>query len=464
MYTELLTLCGFEPDEIERERPRIDKAFKILELGEEDFHRGEARLRENLDIDLVGVRKFVGIWMRELVNLVLAKEEHEKVVYSEFPMELRPLMSMMLATDEKQVYFAVPGQILNMTMGQIFDRLTPYLEAGEENGLPPGSAHCALYQIRLGAMVKGVIPFPDLSVMASYHCDQPAEAEQLLHEVYGIPVAYLDSCADPNWGDWPEFNDHRVRYCASQARKMFKLFEDMFGVEMTEEHTRTTNRANAIFRLTFQTLVEMIGHADPQPISQASLAHAFFLNSMPTRDIEGKQQALQILTEEVQQRVEQGEGIVEKGAPGVYCAATISVDPSITRMIENTGLAIRVQMPYWLSPWVLTKHSYREWADMIGVGPCLDVPHSAEAHVAINMENCRAFNVDGAINFYPYSCRAWVSTVMITKRTIEKELGIPVLVLEGDSYDTRNYSAGQLRTRVETFAELLRATKALKAA
>jgi benzoyl-CoA reductase/2-hydroxyglutaryl-CoA dehydratase subunit BcrC/BadD/HgdB len=51
---------------------------------------------------------------------------------------------------------------------------------------------------------------------------------------------------------------------------------------------------------------------------------------------------------------------------------------------------------------------------------------------------------------------------MITKRTIEKELGIPVLVLEGDCYDTRNYSAGQLRTRVETFAELLRAAKAAK--
>jgi benzoyl-CoA reductase/2-hydroxyglutaryl-CoA dehydratase subunit BcrC/BadD/HgdB len=64
------------------------------------------------------------------------------------------------------------------------------------------------------------------------------------------------------------------------------------------------------------------------------------------------------------------------------------------------------------------------------------------------------------INFYPYSCREWVPTVMITKKVIEDEMGIPVLVLEGDSYDTRNYNAGQLRTRVETFAELLRARKA----
>ena len=295
MYTELLKLCSFEPDEIERERPRIDRAFSKLGLGQEDFERGEQRLRRYLDMDLLGVRRFLGIWMRELVNLVLAREEHDKVVYSDFPMELRPLMSMMLSAGEKDIYFATPGQILNMTMGQIFDRLTPYLVAGEESGLPPGSAHCGLYQTRLGAMVKGVIPFPDLSVIASYHCDQPAEAEQLLHEVYGVPVVYLDSCSDANWGDWPKFNDHRVRYCGSQARKMFQTFEDMFGCTMTEEATRTTNRSNAIYRLTFQEMIELIGHADPQPISQSSLAHAFFLNSMPTRDFAGKQEALEIL-------------------------------------------------------------------------------------------------------------------------------------------------------------------------
>ncbi len=315
MYTELLKLCGLEQNEIEKERPRIDKAFKILGINKEDIRRGENRLKQYMDIELLGVRRFLGIWMRELVNLVLAREEHRKIVYSDFPMELRPLMSMMLSTDARDVYFATPGQIINMTMGQIFDKLTPFLVAGEENGMPPGGAHCALYQTRLGAMVKGIIPFPDLSVIASYHCDQPAEAEQLLHEVYGVPVAYLDSCPDPNWGDWPKFNDYRVRYCGSQARKLFQMFEDVIGVKMNEEAKRTTNKANAIFRLKFQQLVELIGHADPQPISQVSLTHAFFLNSMPTRDIEGKQEALEILCGEVEERVNQGKGVVEKEPP-----------------------------------------------------------------------------------------------------------------------------------------------------
>jgi len=39
-----------------------------------------------------------------------------------------------------------------------------------------------------------------------------------------------------------------------------------------------------------------------------------------------------------------------------------------------------------------------------------------------------------------------------------------VLVLEGDLCDSRNYSAEQLRARVESFAEMLKMAKAAKGA
>ena len=45
------------------------------------------------------------------------------------------------------------------------------------------------------------------------------------------------------------------------------------------------------------------------------------------------------------------------------------------------------------------------------------------------------------------------------KEVIEKELGIPVLALEQDSIDSREYTAERFRTRVEPFAELLKDRK-----
>jgi benzoyl-CoA reductase/2-hydroxyglutaryl-CoA dehydratase subunit BcrC/BadD/HgdB len=42
---------------------------------------------------------------------------------------------------------------------------------------------------------------------------------------------------------------------------------------------------------------------------------------------------------------------------------------------------------------------------------------------------------------------------------IEKELGIPVLAIEFDNLDSREYTVEQLRTRVEPFAEMLKDKK-----
>jgi benzoyl-CoA reductase/2-hydroxyglutaryl-CoA dehydratase subunit BcrC/BadD/HgdB len=47
-------------------------------------------------------------------------------------------------------------------------------------------------------------------------------------------------------------------------------------------------------------------------------------------------------------------------------------------------------------------------------------------------------------------------------KAIKEELGIPAITLEYGGYDCRDYPAGALRTRVETFAELLRMRKASK--
>ena len=48
------------------------------------------------------------------------------------------------------------------------------------------------------------------------------------------------------------------------------------------------------------------------------------------------------------------------------------------------------------------------------------------------------------------------------EKGMEDELGIPVLLLEGDLFDPRSYRAEALRTRVEAFADLLQMRKAAK--
>ena len=75
---------------------------------------------------------------------------------------------------------------------------------------------------------------------------------------------------------------------------------------------------------------------------------------------------------------------------------------------------------------------------------------------------CENWGLDGVIMYYLFSCRPFAISLLILKKSIEGDLCIPVLALEGDIYDTRDYSAGALRTRLETFAEMLRAAKAAR--
>ena len=134
MSTGLLQLCGFEVEEIERERSRIDRAFEKLELRPADIERAEARVNRCFDTSLEGVRKSLGIWMKQLIDLVLAREEGRKIVYPSYP--IIPMIGLALNLVSDEIYCQSPEIVLDVAMGQILGKIDPILEAAEAQGLP----------------------------------------------------------------------------------------------------------------------------------------------------------------------------------------------------------------------------------------------------------------------------------------------------------------------------------------
>jgi len=74
-YDELLTLCAFDQGEIEDQRPRIESAFTKLGLAPADMERAVARVQKSFDLGLLGVRKALGVCLKELFDVVLARQE-----------------------------------------------------------------------------------------------------------------------------------------------------------------------------------------------------------------------------------------------------------------------------------------------------------------------------------------------------------------------------------------------------
>ena len=461
MYTGLFKLCGFEPEEIERERPRIDKALKIVGIGVDDMEMAEDRIRKYFDIELVGVRKVLGIWLKQLIDLALAREERKRLVYTTFPSVARLGLAAMLASEE--VYYHAPEIVIDVVLGQIFGKINPILEAAEEHGMPPGLAMCGLNQARLGAIVNGIAPIPDVTLTAGQFCDQTPKTDELLHEVYGVPNIFVDACIDSPWDEYPEIRPRRIQYYAGELRRAREKLQDALGFEISEETQREAIMGYGKLWWAMQQVWEL-NNNDPVPISQADLGLFYWMIACPERRaLQDGLQAIATLAREVKQRVDEGKGVVEKGAPRVAWGVSHSTDPSVTRMFEEVGLAFPISAFAWTSPTQMMKSRFTTSEERIAEAELrYGVYHSTSAVIFRYKEICKAGDVDGLLYAYAYSCRATGFYPLIVKRAIEQELGIPVLALECDMYDTRTYSTEALRTRVETFAEMLRAKKVAK--
>jgi len=457
MYSELLKLCGFEPEEVEKERLRIDRAFEIWGITAEDIKQAEERIKRYFDLELIGMRKIRGIWLKEFVDMTLAKEEGKKVVYSSFPPIAQITGAMSVMSDE--VYCSVPEPIILTVMGQYFGKLRPILEQAEKSWLPPGQAHCPFLQARLAAILGGMIPMPDLLTAVGVTCDQAGKTDDLMGYLKGIPVVHVDSCTDDAGGYWPYPDPRRVRYLAQELRNVAKVFQQVIGLEFTEETIDRGNREYSSLKSMFDKIQELRARADPLPMSEKDWVNIFDVISACARRvvIEGPD-ALNILFKELKKRKERGIGVLEKGVPRVVNLFAHSSDPAVSEVLEKAGLASAINAG---APSSLALPSEYEsiWEQIADKNLRTGARSSAAALVTQLKDHCREWNVDGMIIAALVKCRVTNIHPRKAKEVIEKELGIPVLAIEFDNLDSREYTAEHLRTRVEPFAEMLKDRK-----
>ncbi len=461
-YDALLKLCAFDESEIARQRPRVENAFNKLGLGAQDMERAVARIHEHFDIELMGMRKLLGIWLKELFDVVLAREEGKKIVYYGYPpFQYTGLAIKAAAKSKRDFYVGCPEVVLCQTLGQLFDKIVPVLEAGESAGLPPGHAMCSLLQIKLGALEKGLIPVPDMSIATSYYCDMGPKADELIQNKYGYPIEYVDSCLDARWGAWPLYDHETVIYLGAHLNRLFETLHQMFGLEINKDAWQQARLVAGRLYMAINELNQYLT-ADPVPLSVVDSQMIFNIPLGCTGvAMEEGPEAIESLVKEVRTRVEQEIGVVAKGSPRVITLLHSFVDPVVNRLIEDVGLAVPINIALLSPPKPAEPHPFptlgEKRAEQAMAGGAY---HSTYGWIKRSTAGLDAARVDGVIWSYPFSCRPLVCTSKLAKLEIEKEFGLPTLLLEMDLYDSRNYSAASLRTRLETFAEMLRTKKA----
>jgi len=465
---ELLGLCGFEPEEIDAELPRIQKVFDMFGINQEDIKRGKERINQYWDPELKGLAKIRGLAIRELVDTMLAKEEDKINLCASLPSATTDILNAAsFHSDNGRATY--PDVLVLMVMGYIFDKLDAILEAAEGHFLRPGAAQCSLLQTRLGLCVMGLFPKCDLLMSMGNLCDALPKTDEALELYFNIPVQYINCCQDRG-ADWEDVYRSK-EFFTNEIKKAKTRVSEVVGFEITNamvDEARRIRRDAAIYAT---KIYDLVMESDPVPISAVSLQYIRIFRAMPLsrKSQDGMNEASKLLYEEVEDRVKRGVGMVEKGAPRILYAPLVSLaDPSIIRMIEELGIAIPLTEDTILVP----DGELRPQMDERGRGEdpwervaYALVQRSIEASVPMRIRAIsgavKRYHLDGVLNLFHYSCRYFAGDPLILKDAVEKETGVPVMVLESDLYDPRFYTAEQLRTRVEAFGEMLKAAKAV---
>jgi benzoyl-CoA reductase/2-hydroxyglutaryl-CoA dehydratase subunit BcrC/BadD/HgdB len=460
MYSEFLTLCGFSPKEIEKEQSRIDKTFNIWGITTEDVKRAEERIKRYFDLELTGMYQIRRLWIKEFVDMTLAKAEGKKVIYSSFP-SISQITAGMAIMSEK-VFCTIPEPIILTVMGQYFGKLRHILELAEKSWLPPGQAHCAFLQARLASILGGMVSTPDLLISVGIACDQAGKTDELIEYLKGIPVVHIDSCNDEHGDHWPYPDPRRVRYLGQELKNVATVFQQVIGLELAEETINQGVSGWSQLKTIIDKIKKLREKADPLPMSEKDWQNVFELGTLCSgRSVREGLEAVNTLLKELQERVNQGKGVLPKGAPRVINFFGSSSDPAVTEVIENAGLASVTGGGSSSTRREKSSSSMYEsvWEQIAAKNLNSAMHASAVLKIDDFKKQCQGGNVDGLIIAALVKCRAQAIHPRKAKDVIEKELGIPVLAIEFDNLDSREYTAEYFKSRVEPFAEMLKNRK-----
>ena len=455
---ELLRLCGYEEQEIKADLPRVEKAFNKLGITAEDIERAKQRLNKYYDIELKGVQKILRLCMQELVNWMLAREEGKtKFIYGFMVTGFFDTIGAALVSKSKEVYVGNLCPLFQLILGSIFGKIVPILEAAEERWLKAGAmAHCGNVKTLVGLITQDLIPRPDLLVNSGVLCETAPKTLDLLHELYGINTYCYDTCQDRDIRDYTEETKRAADLLLKSSMRLIQKIEEIVGFEITDDMVREADEAKRQVGKAINNLQHLVESSDPLVISanhQGLWMQLLFLALSIDRLPEATD-AINTLCEEMQERIDKGVGVVEKGAPRIVAILPSHyTDPSLDYMVGEMGMAlITTDMLFPSSDLVDLKNPYEK---LSADGVQTSLHNSLSRRVVSIIEGCKTLKVDGIMDRFHIGCRTVTADSLMIKDAITKKLGIPVLMVERDDFDPRVCNREQYEKNLEVFKTIL---------
>ncbi len=346
-----------------------------------------------------------------------------------FPMELITAYSLV-------PYFSETGSAVITSLGYGGRSL----EITEKLGY--GRESCTYHRATMGAAFEGYLPRPDILVGCSHLCDGQAKMMESIADHYGKPCYLLDV---PN-----ELDADSIMYVREQLADLESVLAEIIGRRIPHE------RFAEVIDISNQTRREMIRvnelrRSAPSPMS-GRWAFGFIFQALLGM---GSTKVLEIyrnLVRELEAEITGG-GLERQEHRVLWLLAYPYFKHSFVDYMESElglfAVADEMSYIYWdeMSPDDPLGSLAKKTLQNPGLG---EVSRRVDVAVKLAVEH----KVEGAIHYSHFGCRQGCGGVSALREGLES-VGVPLLVLDGDCIDERDYSDGQVRTRLEGFCEML---------
>lgn len=467
-YEKFLRLLDFSEQELPEQVPLWKNACYLLGLTEEDVRfAAEEWIPTHWDLSLHGVRMCIGVYIRELIRMAQLpqlKAQGAKIIYSNVPCPAPCIYANKISGGDN-LHICSPDNLMATVLNAFFHK-SSVLSGYDSSCMNPMCHHCGMNRIRTDAQDTGIITEPTVLWSWGLYCNEAHKTDELIQAIrdggwnYVLTTIPKDSAA----GIAEAEDTHRVKYLAEQFKEGQRQISRYTGIEVTEAHVIAAAEEYIDYINKLENLTDMVSFADPQPISGNDLTIFGALTQVALDfGLKYLNEAMDVITEEVQQRIDAGVGPLPKGAPRLACQFVPFCVPWVNKTFFENGINLSTNT-FFASASKQRKYFDREniYYSLAQQWLCNPSAVNMQNEADLICENLEKYPLDGVLYGF-FSFDRWIGSIQKTMiRIVEEKIGRPHYYLEGDFWNDERFTLEDRMDRIKGIAYKVKINHALR--
>ena len=393
------------------------------------------------------INPFTEILLDIFLSIPKARKEGNPIIMHPFNYEPELLLTMNLTP--------LMQEIISVGLAP-FHLNEPYIDFTKQVGYGDNPTICNAQRPFIALLMQGAAPIPDLLIYTATPCNSLTMTYQVMQNLTKIPSFSIDI---PYWSynSANEYYDNKtIDYVINQSKNIITWIENNTQQKFDEikfQQTMTSLNQAREYVLEFNELLKAV----PCPVPSITGFGNFF--TMVTRG--GSPEAVKTtkwFRDTAAENVKNGVGgIPDEKLRIAWPYTHVFFDQELLPWMEQTFNAVVIMdllghykvLPHDVST---IENCFRSLAKgMLDASMVGTLRGPIEYYLSYLLNYVKDYKIDAVIFPVHFACKHVYAMARVASEAIREETGVPSLIFGCDSYDSREVTSGEIRSKISEF-------------